>query len=61
MFGDPYAGDTVGFLPPTKVLNVCHNLDVICDGAHGGAAHHLTYARDAPEAARFIMTRIMTS
>ncbi|RKF64277.1 Cutinase [Erysiphe neolycopersici] len=59
MFGDPYAEDTLGFLPSTKVLNVCHNQDVICDGVTGGAAQHLTYAKDASEAARFIMTRIM--
>ncbi|KAI6247874.1 hypothetical protein HI914_04086 [Erysiphe necator] len=55
MFGDPYSYDTMGFLPSTKVLNICHERDVICDGVSGGAAHHLTYARDAPEAARFIM------
>ncbi|POS83240.1 hypothetical protein EPUL_004703 [Erysiphe pulchra] len=61
MFGDPYAGDSVGFLPSTKVLNVCHDQDVICAGLNGGAAQHLTYSRDAPEAARFIMTRIMKS
>ncbi|RKF76671.1 Cutinase [Golovinomyces cichoracearum] len=54
MFGDPYAKHTLGYIPTRKVMTICHEGDIICKNV-GTASAHLTYAKDAPEAAMFVM------
>lgn len=58
LFGDPRNGTAVQGADAARVLSLCNAEDDIC--ARGGDAvtlAHLTYNRDAPRAAMFVMQR----
>ncbi|CZT08004.1 hypothetical protein WAI453_002320 [Rhynchosporium graminicola] len=59
VFGGPdvKTKQAVGKIPASKVLQICHTGDIICTGS-GGAAAHLTYAKDAATAAAFVVARV---
>ncbi|KAJ6629664.1 cutinase-domain-containing protein [Mycena sp. CBHHK59/15] len=62
VFGDPdRVGRStlppVGTVPAAKVDSFCHTGDIICTGL-GGAAEHLNYDEDAPNASAFIVARV---
>ncbi|GAB7347209.1 hypothetical protein MBLNU459_g3315t1 [Dothideomycetes sp. NU459] len=55
IFGDPDDGEAVGAVPASKTDIICHTGDDIC--LHGDLVlePHLTYAEDAPAAAKFVV------
>ncbi|KAI6250583.1 hypothetical protein HI914_00705 [Erysiphe necator] len=53
MFGDPMKGTPIKNYDAKKVLTVCHDGDVICDGKPEVRPPHLTYSQDANDAADF--------
>ncbi|POS83275.1 hypothetical protein EPUL_005707, partial [Erysiphe pulchra] len=55
MFGDPLRGTPIKNYNSKRVLTVCHAGDKICDGQSVVLAPHLTYSRDADNAAEFVM------
>lgn len=58
LFGDPRNGTAVSGIDPARVVSFCNADDDIC--AKGGdiiTLDHLTYNRDAPAAAMFVMQR----
>jgi cutinase len=57
VFGDPFRGRAVGSIPSSKVLSICHPLDIICNG-YGTMDTHLTYSIDAATVAAFIASRV---
>ncbi|KAI0999495.1 hypothetical protein K3495_g8701 [Podosphaera aphanis] len=57
LFGDPFYPISVGNVPSSQVLNICHKTDIICKGK-GGISDHLTYGNDSPLATAFAFTRI---
>lgn len=58
LFGDPRNGTAISGIDPARVLSFCNTDDNIC--AKGGdivTLDHLTYNRDAPQAAMFVMQK----
>ncbi|KAG8170012.1 hypothetical protein KVR01_000757 [Diaporthe batatas] len=58
LFGDPRNGTAIAGIDQGRVLSLCNAQDNIC--AKGGdkiTLDHLTYNRDAPQAAMFVMQR----
>lgn len=58
LFGDPRNGTAISGIDPARVLSFCNAADDIC--AKGGdivTLDHLTYNRDAPAAAMFVMQK----
>lgn len=58
LFGDPHNGTAVAGIDQGRVLSLCNAQDDIC--AKGGdriTLDHLTYNRDAPQAAMFVMQK----
>lgn len=58
LFGDPRNGTAVAGVDQARVLSLCNAQDDIC--AKGGdriTLDHLTYNRDAPQAAMFVMQK----
>ncbi|KAJ8085215.1 hypothetical protein PM082_004009 [Marasmius tenuissimus] len=57
-FGDPFQNEPVGNIPSSNVRVVCHTGDNICEGGNLVLAPHLTYQRDVPSAADFIVSKV---
>jgi cutinase len=57
LFGDPRNGTAVAGVGRERVLSLCHTQDDICTGGDRITFDHLTYNRDAPQAAMFVMQR----
>nr|Q9Y7G8.1 RecName: Full=Cutinase pbc1; AltName: Full=Cutin hydrolase; Flags: Precursor [Pyrenopeziza brassicae]CAB40372.1 cutinase [Pyrenopeziza brassicae] len=57
IFGDPNDGKPIANADPSKVMVVCHPGHNICDGRDLVLVEHLTYSRDAVEAATFAAAR----
>jgi len=57
VFGDPKNTQPIGKIPTEKIMSICHDGDIICKYI-GGAAAHLTYSQDAPQAASFVMKNL---
>lgn len=57
LFGDPDLNQTVGAIPSSDILTICHDGDIICQGL-GTVEPHLTYGDDAAKAASFVMEKI---
>jgi 2-keto-3-deoxy-6-phosphogluconate aldolase len=57
VFGDPDKGQAVGQVAASNVKTVCHLGDNICAGGSLVLAPHLTYAKDASDAAAFVKTQ----
>ncbi|KAH7401750.1 cutinase precursor [Phaeosphaeria sp. MPI-PUGE-AT-0046c] len=55
IFGDPDNGDPVGKVAAANTKVICHTGDLICAGQSVILAPHLTYGRDADEAAQFVV------
>lgn len=55
IFGDPNNGKPVGNVPAANTKVICHNGDLICAQQSVILAPHLTYSRNANEAAKFVM------
>ncbi|KAH7077411.1 cutinase precursor [Paraphoma chrysanthemicola] len=55
IFGDPNNGDAVGNVAAADTMVVCHTGDLICAGQSVILAPHLTYGRDGPAAAKFVV------
>ncbi|CZT48598.1 related to cutinase precursor [Rhynchosporium secalis] len=53
LFGDPMNGKPVAGVSKAKTKVICHTGDLICAGTSTILAPHLTYGRDAPDAAAF--------
>ncbi|KAI0997243.1 hypothetical protein K3495_g10943 [Podosphaera aphanis] len=58
LFGDPFLNKTLGRIPSSRVLSICHDEDIICKGYGDGAAHS-TYGNDSRAAADFVVARIL--
>lgn len=57
MFGDPNNGQAVGSVPAFKVKSFCAAGDSVCRGGGGAGAGgnaHLSYGKNANEAAAFV-------
>lgn len=57
LFGDPDDGQPVEGLAKAKTLVICHVGDFICDGTAIVTPAHLTYDKNAGEAANFVASR----
>lgn len=58
VFGDPRNGTAIARVDAARVLSVCHDQDDICTkGGDVVTMDHLTYSRDAPAAAMFVMQK----
>ncbi|KAH8601392.1 putative cutinase, partial [Bisporella sp. PMI_857] len=55
IFGDPDNGTAVGTIDPAKVLIVCHDGDLICEGSIIITPAHSNYANDAASSAAFVV------
>lgn len=55
IFGDPDNGDAVGKVAAADTKVICHTGDLICAGQSIILAPHLTYGRDANDAAQFVV------
>lgn len=55
IFGDPDNGEPVGKVAAADTMVVCHTGDLICAGQAVVLAPHLTYGRDANDAAQFVV------
>jgi cutinase len=55
IFGDPDNGDAVGKVTAADTKVICHTGDLICAGQSIILAPHLTYGRDANDAAQFVV------
>jgi hypothetical protein len=55
LFGDPRNGTAVAGVNQGRVLSLCNAQDDICTGGDRITLDHLTYNRDAPQAAMFVM------
>jgi cutinase len=55
IFGDPDNGDAVGKVAAGDTKVICHTGDLICAGQAVILAPHLTYGRDANDAAQFVV------
>lgn len=58
LFGDPLKGKPIKNYDAKKVLTVCHDGDLICDGKPQVLPAHLTYSKDADFAADFSMNTL---
>ncbi|KAH7348496.1 cutinase [Rhexocercosporidium sp. MPI-PUGE-AT-0058] len=57
LFGDPNDGKPVAGADAAKTMVICHATDNICDGGDLILVEHLTYSRDAVQAAAFAASR----
>lgn len=57
LFGDPRNGTAVPGIDAARVRTFCHAADAICAGDDTVTLDHLTYNRDAPAAALFVMQK----
>ncbi|KAF2162193.1 carbohydrate esterase family 5 protein [Zasmidium cellare ATCC 36951] len=57
IFGDPDNGEQVQGVSPDRVLVLCDPLDNICYHGFLVLPAHLSYAKDAPQAAQFVVQR----
>ena len=55
IFGDPDNGDAVGQVPAANTKIICATGDLICAGQAVILAPHLSYGRNADEAAQFVV------
>jgi hypothetical protein len=58
IFGDPNNGDPVGNIGAASTKVICHNGDLICVGQSVILAPHLTYSKDAGDAAQFVVANM---
>jgi cutinase len=58
LFGDPNDGQPLQGIPTGDVVTFCFDTDLICDGAPVILPAHLSYALDAPAAARFVASHV---
>ncbi|KAF1943381.1 alpha/beta-hydrolase, partial [Clathrospora elynae] len=56
IFGDPDNGDAVGEVPAANTKIICANGDLICAGKAIVLPPHLSYGRNADEAAQFVLS-----
>ncbi|TPX15908.1 uncharacterized protein E0L32_000242 [Thyridium curvatum] len=54
IFGDPLNGTAVAGAVPERVLVLCHESDIICQGSLFVPLSHMTYLADVGEAAEFV-------
>jgi cutinase len=57
LFGDPFNGRAVTGVDASVVKEICAGGDSICRGG-AGSAGHLSYGRNAGEAAQFVQSKI---
>lgn len=57
LFGDPDDGEPVQGLVQNETLVICHKGDLICDHTAIVTPAHLTYDKNAGEAANFVASR----
>ncbi|KAK0121804.1 hypothetical protein ONS95_010087 [Cadophora gregata] len=57
IFGDPNNGKPIANVDPANAIVICHGVDNICDGGDLILVEHLTYSRDAGQAAEFAADR----
>lgn len=55
IFGDPDNGQAVGSVPAAKTKVICAQGDLICAGQSVILPAHLSYGRNADEAAQFVV------
>lgn len=55
IFGDPDNGQAVGNVPTANTKVICATGDLICAGQAVILAPHLSYGRNADEAAQFVV------
>ncbi|KAI8936092.1 hypothetical protein NX059_007591 [Plenodomus lindquistii] len=58
IFGDPDNGQAVGQVPAANTKVICARGDLICSGQSIILAPHLSYGRNADEAAQFVMGNV---
>ncbi|KAL6709645.1 hypothetical protein ACN47E_001073 [Coniothyrium glycines] len=58
IFGDPDNGDAVGQVPAANTKIICATGDLICAGQAIVLAPHLSYGRNANEAAQFVISNM---
>lgn len=58
IFGDPDNGDAVGNVPAANTKIICATGDLICAGQAVVLAPHLSYGRNADEAAQFVVSNM---